>query len=133
MANKVVARYADGRIVKGTTSDFVPTKDRFHVAPTDAAVGARAVEIQMKELKAVFFVKDLVGNPGHEERQDFDATHPMTGRRVRVTFADGEVLVGTTQAYQPGRPGLFMVPADAESNIDRCYVVGTSTREIALI
>lgn len=131
--NKVVARFIDGRTLKGTTSDFVPTKDHFHVAQAEAAPGTRAVDVQMKDLKAVFFVKDLTGNPAHEESNLFDEHHKTLGRRVRVTFADGEVLVGTTQAYQPGRPGLFMVPADAASNIDRCYVIGSSTREIALI
>lgn len=133
MTNKVVARYADGRMIKGSTSDFVPTRDRFHIVLPDAAPGARGVEVLLKELKAVFFVKDLVGNAAHEERKEFDVTHPVAGRKVRITFADGEVLLGTTQAYQPGRPGLFIVPADAASNIDRCYVVGSSTREIALM
>lgn len=131
MNNKVVARYADGRVLKGSTSDFVPTRASFHVALPEP--GARPVEVVMKDLKAVFFVKDLSGNAAHEERNAFDASSPVAGRKVRITFADGEVLVGTTQAYQPGRPGLFIVPADTASNIDRCYVIGASTREIALL
>jgi hypothetical protein len=31
--NLVVARYQDGRIVKGTTYDFGPQKKGFHVVP----------------------------------------------------------------------------------------------------
>jgi hypothetical protein len=128
--NKVVARFADGRVVKGTTSDFVPGKETFHVDQAGAPQGTRPVAVGVKDLKAVFFVKDLRGKPQHVERNTFDVSRPPAGRRVRVVFQDGEVLAGTTQGYQPGRPGFFMVPADTDSNIDRCYVVLAATREI---
>jgi Family of unknown function (DUF6982) len=131
--NKVVARFADGRVVKGSTSDFVPTKETFHVAVVDAAPGSKPLKIQTKELKAVFFVKDLVGRPEYQPRQEFDPERPLAGRKVKVVFRDGEVLVGTTQAYQPNRPGLFMLPADSDSNIERCYIVAAATLEITLL
>jgi hypothetical protein len=38
---KVVARFTDGRMVKGTTVDFVPTKDRFHVSVEMATAGSK--------------------------------------------------------------------------------------------
>lgn len=133
MNNKIVARYSDGRIVKGATSDFMATKDRFHVSVANAPVGSKPVEVFAKDLKALFFVKDFAGNPQHVERKEFDPARPPAGRRIRVTFKDGEVLVGTTQGYQPGRPGFFLVPADTSSNIERCYVVSAATREIAFI
>lgn len=131
--NKVVVRYVDGRIVRGTTSDFVPAKDSFHVTEATAAVGDRPLEIHMRELKAVFFVKDLTGDPHHEERKEFDPAHPPVGRRLRVQFADGEVLIGTTQGYQPNRPGFFLEPADDGSNIERCYVVAAAAQEVTLV
>jgi hypothetical protein len=128
-----VARFTDGRVVKGSTSDFVPTKATFHVAVADAAPGSKPLQIQTKELKAVFFVKDLIGRPEYQPRQEFDPGRRLAGRRVRVVFKDGEVLVGTTQAYQPNRPGLFMLPADSDSNIERCYIVAAATQEITLL
>ena len=131
--NKVVARYTDGRMVKGVTSDFVPAKERFHVSEAQAAPGAKPVEIQTKDLKALFFVRDFAGNPQHGDRNLFDPAHPPIGRRIRVEFGDGEVLIGTTQGYQPGRPGFFMVPADPGSNIERCYVVTASTKDVRFI
>ncbi len=133
MNNKVVARYADGRIVKGATSDFVAARERFHVSVANASAQSRPVEIETKDLKALFFVKDFAGDPQHVEQKEFDAARPPAGRRVRVTFKDGEVLVGTTHGYQPGRPGFFLMPADANSNIERCYVVSASTREITFL
>lgn len=131
--NKVVAHFTDGSIVKGNTSDFVPTKDSFHLTEAAAAPGARPVEIHTKDLKAVFFVKDFAGNPQRAERNEFDPAHPPVGRRIKVVFKDGEVLVGTTQGYQPGRPGFFVVPADAGSNLERCYVVSAATQQVGFV
>jgi hypothetical protein len=42
-------------------------------------------------------------------------------------------MVGTTQGYQPGRPGFFLVPADTGSNTERCYVVAAAAQEISFI
>jgi hypothetical protein len=131
--NRVVARFTDGRMVKGDTSDFLPTKDSFHVGMAPAVPGAKLVEIQMKDLKALFFVKDFAGDPKHEDRKEFDSARPGAGRRIKVVFKDGEVLVGTTQGYQPGRPGFFLVPADPGSNIERCYVLSAATQEISFV
>lgn len=131
--NQIVARFQDGRLIKGVTSDFLPTKDRFHISPPDAAPGSRPIEVLMSSLKAVFFVKDLSGQPEHQEASDFDAAKPVAGRKIRVLFQDGEVLVGTTQGYQPGRPGFFLIPADAKSNNERCYVVSAAAREVTFI
>ena len=131
--NKVVVRFADGRVVKGTTADFLPTKDLFHLNLSTESVGAKPIEVSTSELKALFFVKDFEGDPKHVESNEFDPEHPPAGRKIRVVFKDGEVLVGTTTGYQPGRPGFFLVPADSDSNVDRCYIVTAATREVKFI
>jgi hypothetical protein len=131
--NQIVARYADGRVVKGLTNDFFPAKDRFHLLPSGSAPGARAQEILVADLKALFFVKDFVGTPTHNESNQFEAGKPPVGKKIRVVFRDGEVVVGTTQGYQPGRPGFFMIPADEKSNNSRCFVVAAATREVKLL
>ena len=128
--NKVVARYQDGRILKGVTNDFLPNKENFHLELADGPPGAKPVEVRASELKGLFFVKDFAGNPGHEESQEFDASKPVIGRKIKVLFSDGELLVGTTQGYQPGRAGFFVTPADPQSNIERCYVVMAATHRI---
>ena len=131
--NQVVARYQDGRVLKGVTNDFVPAKDRFHLQLQGAGSGTRPVEVLVSELKAVYFVKDFAGNPEHKESELFDPKRPTAGRKIRVVFKDGEVSVGTTQGYQPGRPGFFLIPADAGSNNERCFVVTAAAREISLL
>jgi hypothetical protein len=131
--NKIVARFVDGRVVKGTTADFFPAKDSFHVTVAGAPTGAAALEIKTKDLKALFFVKDFAGDPEHVEANKFDPSSPQAGRRIRVVFKDGEVLVGITTGYQKGRPGFFIIPADPGSNIERCYVVTAATREVSFL
>ena len=131
--NKVVARYADGRVLKGITADFFQTKDLFHVRSTAAPESATALEVHTKELKALFFVKDFEGKPKHVKRNEFDPAHPQPGRRIKVDFKDGESLVGTTAGYQPGRSGFFLVPADNASNTERAFVVAASTKAISFL
>ncbi|MBN2246011.1 MAG: hypothetical protein JW755_09220, partial [Candidatus Aminicenantes bacterium] len=122
---KVVARYIDGRIVKGLSQDFFPNKDRFHVYPADKSSG-EAAEIFLKELKAVFFVRDFVGNFQYNERKEYLEGDKPSGRKIEVTFKDGEVLVGTTLGYDPSRPGFFLFPADPKSNNVRVFAVTTA-------
>ena len=127
--NRVVARYRDGRTVKGTTADFVPTRDAFHVH----SEAGTTIVVRLADLKALFFVKDLTGNPGYQEVQEFEPGKPVPGRKIRVVFGDGELLVGTTQGYQPGRSGFFVVPADSQANHERCFVLTAATREVELL
>ena len=120
-------------MVKGSTSDFVPAKELFHVAPADAPKGTKPTAVSVKDLKAIFFVKDFAGRPDYTPTNEFEGDKTPVGRKIKVLFADGETIVGTTQAYQPGRPGFFMVPADPAANIERCYVVSAATSEITLL
>ena len=132
--NKLVVRYRDGRTLRGQTADFVPTRPSFHLLPTDPT-GARCgqvVEIQVVDLKALFFVKDFVGNPAYVEAKEF-AARTTPGRKIRVEFLDGEILVGTTMGYQAGRPGFFVIPADPGSNNERCFVVAGAVRTVTLL
>jgi len=128
--NRVVARYRDGKMIKGTTTDFLPTRDTFFVHPEG---GGAPVLVRHGDLKAIFFVRDFAGDPAHRAKNEFDPAKPVIGRKLRVVFADGEVILGTTQGYQPGRPGFFIVPADADSNTERCYVVAAATKEVGWV
>lgn len=128
--NKVVARYNDGHVLRGVTFDFDSAKDHFHILEAGSAPGTKPVDVQLAALKAVFFVKDLEGDPQHEERKEFDPNKLPLGRKIRVVFNDGETLVGVTPGYQSGRAGFFLLPADKESNAERCYVVSGSAQSI---
>jgi hypothetical protein len=131
--NLVVAHFVDGKIIKGMTNNFLPAKDRFHLLPQGSSVQDKPAEILVADLKALFFVRSLDGNPNHRDKTLQDGAVGTAGRKIRVVFKDGELLEGTTQGYQPGRPGFFIVPLDLESNNERCYVVSSSTQAVTLI
>jgi hypothetical protein len=126
---KVVARYVNGKRVKGFSQDFFPNKDRFRVYPA-ATPSGEAVEVLVKELKAVFFVQDFVGNSLYHERKKYLEGEKPSGRKVEVTFMDGEVLIGTTLGYDPSRPGFFLFPADPKGNNIRVFAVSTAVKKV---
>ena len=133
MQNKVVVRYQDGKILKGQTSDFLPTKPVFHLSVIDAPPGTPPLTVQISGVKAIFFVKDFAGNRERNEVLGFPMEKPVIGRKIRVDFQDGETLIGTTQGYDPNRSGFFMIPADADSNNERCFVVTSAAKQISFI
>jgi hypothetical protein len=132
MYNKVVARYKDGRIVRGTTVDFNPSRDAFHVMDSSSP-GSMPVLVQTRQLKALFFVKDLAGDPDRVGDASPSSPRPALGRRIKIVFTDGEVLTGRTAAYQPGRSGFFVEPEDPGTNEERCYVLVDATQDITFL
>ena len=124
--NKIVVRYLDGRLLKGFSQDFHPTRPTFHVSA--ATTDASPVLVPLLQLKAVFFVRDFNGDSGYVERQTF--AQRMPGRSIEVTFLDDEVLVGSTLGYRPGGTGFFMTPADSDGNNLRVFVQPGAVRHI---
>jgi hypothetical protein len=119
MINRVVVRYANGRMLKGQTNDFFPNKPVFHLETNPSEKGQ---EVEIKDLKAVFFVRELGGDPTYQKTNEFPP-QALSGRKVEVTFSDGEIIAGTTLGYDPSRPGFFLIPADPNSNNLRIFVV----------
>ena len=122
---KIVVRYISGKVLKGYTNDFFPDKSLFHLRPIDNTAVGELIEVLIIDLKAVFFVKDFTGDSSYNEKKEFTAGQKPTGRKIEVTFLDGEVLVGTTTGYDPKRPGFFLFPADPQSNNLRTFIVST--------
>jgi hypothetical protein len=120
---KVVVRYADGRIIKGFTEDFLPTNPSFHVQPLDPGTSTDAVEIFVRNLKAVFFVRDFSGDPKYQERKEFFEGEKIIGKILEVTFKDGELIVGCSLSYDQDRPGFFISPADPKGNNLAAFVL----------
>jgi len=127
--NKVVVRFLDGRVQKGTTEDFFPNRPSFHLRPLG---GNEVQDIRCKDLKAVFFVKDFAGDPKRREARGFEraTTDISRGKRIAIRFKDGELVCGFTLTYMPDRSGYFITPADPASNNLRVYVLTHATREV---
>ncbi len=121
----IVARFRDHRMVKGTTADFHPDRPKFHVKPAE---GGASLEVLIKDLKILCFVKTYGGNPEHVPFEGW--TGPTQGRKIEVTFEDGEVMHGFTVAYHQGKPGFWLIPADPDGNNVRVFVVNVAVKSI---
>jgi hypothetical protein len=122
----VVVRYRDGRMVKGITEDFTPATPKFTVMQGD--MHRHTIE-DFAEIKAVFFVKSLEGNPLYDEQKDF-AVASQFGRKTVVVFRDKEELFGYTLAGHAQHPQFFLFPVDPKSNNAKVYVVREAVSEI---
>ena len=129
---KVVARYSDGRVIKGFSQDFFPNKDSFHLFQPNKS-SAEAIEVFVRELKAVFIVRDFKGNPSYEERKLYMKGEKPSGRKVEVTFVDSEVLIGSTLGYDPKRQGFFFFPVDPKSNNVRVFAVSSAVKQVRFL
>jgi hypothetical protein len=125
---KIVVRFANGKILKGYSQDFFPTSPHFHVRREAAAGSDPGQQVFLRDLKAVFFVRNFAGDNSYEEKKYFVAGKMLSGKKIEVTFKDGEVLVGTTTGYDPQRPGFFLFPADDKGNNTRTFVVAASVK-----
>jgi hypothetical protein len=126
---KFVVRYTNGKVIKGFTQNFFPNKERFHLFPVDNPSG-KLIEVFVKELKAVFLVRDFVGNSEYNERKRYVAGENPSGRKLEVSFADGEVMIGSTRGYGQHRPGFFIFPADPKSNNISVFVVSSAVKNV---
>lgn len=126
--NKVVVAFLDDRRLRGCVYDFSPLKDTFRLVAESDLAQQKGAEVALKDLKAVFFVKDFRGNSRYRESKKVEEGKP--GRKIEVTFSDGEKIVGTTQAYNPKSKGFFVYPADGKSNSLRIFVVNWNVRDV---
>ncbi len=128
---RVVARYVQGQMIKGFTQHFLAANGSLVVSPTPGARADGRITVPFRDLKAIFFVRDLQGSPGYQESKAVDLA--TRGRKVSVTFVDGEELVGTTVNYMREAPGFFVHPADPKSNNERVFVLGTAVRDVKFL
>jgi hypothetical protein len=123
--HRIVVRFVDGKLLRGYTNDFQPWSAQLRLRSSPMST-ADPLLVPLAQLKAVFFVKDLSGDSSHVDQADFDAA--AHGRKMEVTFNDGEVLLGTTLNYQANGQGFFLAPADSTGNNLRVYVISASVR-----
>ena len=121
--------FLDGSLARGWSSDLLPNKPTFHLVDWQTE---ESREVRLVDLKGVFFVKDFVG---HTEpyRRRYDVERTGLGRRVRVTFRDGEVVEGYTNGYSRDRLAFFVFPPDPEDNSERILVMTQATADVKLV
>jgi len=127
----IVVRYADGRLHKGYTTNFNPSAPSFVLYP--AGEDRLEVHVDLSHLKAVFFVRDLAGDPAHSDQPDFSPGRPYQGRKIRVVFNDGEEIMGWTADYDDRGNGFFVFPADPQSNTIKVFALCAAVRTVELL
>ena len=128
MRNKAVVAFLDGRRLKGRILNFSPLKNRFRLFSEENSPQNRGTDVEVKDLKGVFFVKDFRGNREYREVQVAD--RPLHGRKIEVTFLDGEKINGTVHSYNPQNLGFFIFPIDPKTNNTRIFVVNKSVQQV---
>ena len=120
MLQKVVAHFIDHSIVKGTSADVDPKRPLCHIQTP----AKEMIEVDLRQVKALFFVKDLDGQPTYDEvYQATEGDQRLRGtRQVDIEFRDGEQLGGLMNRYPPIGPFFFVLPLDQQSNNIRILV-----------
>ena len=131
MENKVVVHLKDGTICKGVTRDFDPAGGSFHLLPAEG--GGVPMRVSCEKMKALFYVRDYLGNRDFKANTGFSAKQPE-GRQAVLTFKDGEKIWGTIPPEEnPEADGFHFIPSDEEDNNVRIYVVTSSLEVLDLV
>jgi len=135
LKKKVVAKYQNGEIIKGWVEDFRPDRDTFILFPLIEYSEEEMLEIKFDSLKAVFFVKDFIGDKNYKKVRTFDVYLKITPsqRKLIVYFKDGEHLYGTSHSYGRYKVGFFVYPVDQKDNSDRIFVVHSAVESVRLM
>ncbi len=123
LSNKVVIKFLDGTIMRGVTNDFVPVRENFHIIYRDDDTD-KIKEVSVPVMKAIFFVRDFYGKKEGEKHASAPKRVPGdVGKRIKVTFPDGEVISGYTYSFRQDELGFFLFPMDEADNNQRIFVV----------
>ena len=115
----IVARYMDGRLVKGSTTSFNSAHTSFFVAPPS---GGRRARVLTDGMKAVFCVRSLEGNPSRPDHREFPNQEGRLRPKRWLCFRDGERMPAWPVSPILGREGFWVLPTDMRSNLEKAYV-----------
>ena len=135
LKKKAVVKYKNGEILKGWIEDLRPDRESFILFPLIEYSEEERMEIDFNSLKAVFFVKDFIGDKDHKKVRTFNVDRKITPsqRKLIVNFKDGEHLYGTSHSYGRYKIGFFVYPIDPKDNSERIFVVRNAIENIRLM
>jgi hypothetical protein len=135
LKKKVVVKYQNGEIIKGWVEDLQTDHDSFILFPLVEYSKEDRMEINFSSLKAVFFVKDFLGDKNYKKVRTFNVDLKITPsqRKLIVNFIDGEKLYGTSHNYGRYKIGFFIYPIDLKDNSERIFVVHSAVESVRLM
>lgn len=108
--DKIVVRFKDSTLLKGTVSVFSPFHRFFQLERQEGDV----VTVDLDRIKAMFFVRTFDGDKNYTYKYEDELY--WVGDKVMVRFHDGEKLVGYTHQLDCSPRGFFITPADVNGN-----------------
>ncbi len=135
LKKKAVVKYQNGEIIKGWIEDFRPDRESFILFPLIEYSEEESLEINFSSLKAVFFVKDFMGNKDYKKVRtfNFDINITPSQRKLIVNFKAGEHLYGTSHGYGRYKIGFFIYPIDPKDNNVRIFTVHSAVESVRLM
>jgi len=135
LKKKAVVKYQNGEIIKGWVEDFRPDRESFILFPLFEYSQEEKIKIEFSSLKAVFFVKDFIGNKDYKKVRTFNVDLKITPsqRKLIVNFLDGEHLYGTSHTYGRFKIGFFVYPIDPKDNSERIFVAHSAVESVRLM
>jgi len=127
---QVVGKYRDGRLVRGFTNDFSPSKPYLHVSPAPQAEETQFVS--MIQLDALFFLRDA-RDTAPDENETMRDMATSRGRRVALALPNGKEMIGSTLSYSSDGSGFFVHPIDGFSGAVRVFVTQSGVRNIRFL
>ena len=123
---QLVARFLDGRKLKGTSYKLDPGADSFHVITPS---GTRH-NVRFRDLKCVEQVADLSGESPAPRRR---SAAKQRGQEIEVRFRDGEVLKGHCVGhYDASSPRFRVIPPGDDGNCICILVERAATESVRL-
>ena len=130
---KIVVRYADGKILKGYTQDFHPRPARSSPSGHRSTPRPKsASSCRVSRLKAVFFVRDFDGNPELSGAEGLCGECSGPARRGHVCRRRERARHDAQLSTRRGR-GFSSAPQDPDANNTRIYVVAKAVRRVRFL
>ena len=117
--NKAVVAFLDGRRMKGYVHSFSAQEDHFRLFLEHDTAPREGTDVQMKDLKAIFFARDFVAIAGTANLRNL--TRKVRAAKPKLPFVMGK------------RIGFFLVPTDPRSNNLRVFVIAKNATHIRWI
>jgi len=126
---RLVIRFADGRVLKGISYTIDLESAGFRLTPEGAHPEVdEDVFVKFADVKAVFFVRDFEGKFDPKTVQQ---EYAPEGSEVTVVFPDGEVIEGfSLTRLDDTSPRFHMIPKDQKGNNISLIVERANTVEI---
>lgn len=130
MRQKIVLRLLDGTMEKCSIySHFSAAYRSVKVLDTEG----RLKTVELKDVKAIFFVREHDGNALYKPNREFTEDSPKAGTMVKVTFPDGEVIRGRALNLNANGGGFYLFPPDPLDNNLKIFVPRAPGTEVEVL